>query len=163
MRKLWRRLSWVMPLLRPIGMAPRMTAEQMAQSNIEVGGIARERVLGPVMDNITVPTRYVSASGSSLGSKGDEQERIRASLHKVVERNPNIQIHAKVPSNHGNILRKDFRAIAEAVRAVAGPDREHPDDKTHPHYHQPRGCGRGTVKIVTRTHPVDELVGGSVG
>ncbi|WP_280311896.1 alpha/beta fold hydrolase [Nocardia abscessus] len=126
MRKLWRRLSWAMPLLRPIGMAPRMTAEQMAESNIEVGEIARERVLGPVMDNITVPTRYVNASGSSLGSKGDSQERIRASLHKVVERNPNIEIHAKVPSNHGNILRKDFRAIADAVRVVAGPDREHP-------------------------------------
>ncbi|PXX70939.1 alpha/beta hydrolase family protein [Nocardia tenerifensis] len=120
MRKLWRRLSWVMPLLRPLGMAPRMTAEQMAESNIEVGEIARERVLGPVLDQITVPTRYVNASGSSFGSKGDSQERIRASLHKVVERNPNIAIHAKVPSNHGNILRKDFRVVAEAVGVVAG-------------------------------------------
>ncbi|WP_306306877.1 alpha/beta fold hydrolase [Nocardia brevicatena] len=123
MRKLWRRLGWVMPLLRPIGMAPRMTAEQIAESNIELGEIARERELGPVMDNITVPTRYVNASGSSLGSKGDEQERIRASLHKVVERNPNIEIHAKVSSNHSSILRKDFRAIAEAVRVVGGLDR----------------------------------------
>lgn len=75
------------------------------------------------MDNITVPTRYVNASGSSLGSKGDEQERIRASLHKVVERNPDIEIHTKVSSNHSSILRKDFRAIAEAVRVVGGLDR----------------------------------------
>ncbi|WP_225727037.1 MULTISPECIES: alpha/beta fold hydrolase [unclassified Nocardia] len=119
MRRLWRRLGWMMPLLRPFGMAARMTAEQMADSNIEAGEIARERVLGPVIDSITVPTRYVNASGNSFGSKGDSQERIRASLHKVVERNPNIEIHAKVPSNHGNILRKDFRTIAEAVRAVA--------------------------------------------
>ncbi|WP_240505071.1 alpha/beta fold hydrolase [Nocardia mangyaensis] len=124
MRKLWRRLSWVMPLLRPIGMAPRMTAEQMAESNIEVGEIARERELGPVLDNITVATRYVNASGSSLGSKGDEQERIRASVHTVVERNPSIEIHAKVTSNHGNILRKDFRAIAAAVRVVSELDRQ---------------------------------------
>ncbi|MCP2275362.1 alpha/beta fold hydrolase [Nocardia amikacinitolerans] len=122
MRKLWRRLSWVLPLLRPFGMAPRMSAQQMAESNIEVGEIARERTLGPVMDSITVATRYVNASGSSLGSKGDEQERIRASLSKVVERNPNIEIHAKVPSNHGNILRKDYRAVAEAVTVVAGLD-----------------------------------------
>ncbi|MGW1738390.1 alpha/beta fold hydrolase [Nocardia sp. NPDC001965] len=123
MRKLWRRSSWVMPLLRPLGMAPRMTAEQMAESNIEVGEIARERELGPIMDRITVATRYVNVSGSSLGSKGDEQERIRASLSKVVERNPNIEIHAKVASNHGSILRKDFRAVAEAIHVVADLDR----------------------------------------
>ncbi|MDP9847707.1 alpha/beta fold hydrolase [Streptosporangium lutulentum] len=122
MRKLWRRLSWLMPLLRPTGLAPRMTAEQMANSNIEAGEIARKRELGPVLDNITVPTRYVNASGSSFGSKGDEQERIRASLDQVVERNPNIKISAKVPSNHGAILRKDFRAVAEAVREVAALD-----------------------------------------
>ncbi|NNH75267.1 alpha/beta hydrolase [Nocardia uniformis] len=123
MRKLWRRLGWLMPMMRAVGLGARMSADQMADSNIEAGEIARERVLGPVMDAITVPTRYVNASGSSLGSKGDEQERIRASLDKVVERNPNIEIHAKVPSNHGNILRKDFRTVAEAVRVVAELDR----------------------------------------
>jgi pimeloyl-ACP methyl ester carboxylesterase len=122
MRKLWRRLNWLMVPLRPTGLAPRMTAEQMANSNIEVGMIARERELGPVLDNITVPTRYVNASGSSLGSKGDGQERIRAGLSQVTARNPNIKIHAKVASNHGAILRKDFRAVAEAVREVATLD-----------------------------------------
>jgi hypothetical protein len=38
----------------------------------------------------------------------------------VAERNPHITIHGKVASNHGAILRKDFRTIAEAVRGVAG-------------------------------------------
>jgi hypothetical protein len=76
-----------------------------------------------VLDNIAVPTRYVVASGSSLGSKGDEQERIRAGLGQVVDRNPNIKISAKVPSNHGAILKKDFRAVADAVREVAALDR----------------------------------------
>ena len=38
----------------------------------------RERELGPVMDRITVPTRYVLASGTSFGSKGDGQEKIHA-------------------------------------------------------------------------------------
>jgi hypothetical protein len=123
MRKLWRRLSWLMPVLRPAGLAPRMTAAQMADSNIEAGMIARERELGPVLDSITVPTRYVNASGSSFGSKGDEQERIRASLGAVTARNPNIKISAKVASNHGNILKKDFRAVADAVREVAALDR----------------------------------------
>ncbi|MGW3338612.1 alpha/beta fold hydrolase [Streptomyces sp. NPDC001009] len=122
-RKLFRRLSWFLPLLRPTGLAPRMTAEQQADSNIELGRLSRESELGPVLDGITVPVRYVVASGTSFGSRGDEQERIRAGLDAVTERNPNIRIAAKVSSNHGALLKKDFAAIAEAVREVAGPTR----------------------------------------
>lgn len=122
-RKLWRRLGWLMWLLRPTGLVSRMTTEQMANSNIELGVISRERELGPVLDNITVPVRYVVASGSSFGSRGDEQERLRTSLDRVTARNPNIKVSAKVASNHQWILRKDFRAIAGAVREVAALDR----------------------------------------
>ncbi|MFJ9798072.1 alpha/beta fold hydrolase [Streptomyces sp. NPDC101145] len=122
-RKLFRRLGWVLPLLRPTGLAPRMSPEQQAESNIEIGRISRERELGPVLDRVTVPTRYVVASGTSFGSRGDEQERIRAGLDRVTDRNPHIEISAKVPSNHGAILRKDYRAIAAAVREVAALDR----------------------------------------
>ncbi|MEJ3653316.1 alpha/beta hydrolase [Actinomycetes bacterium KLBMP 9759] len=129
MRKMWKRIWWPMQLLRPFGMAPRMTGDQLADSNIEVGLIARERDLGPVLDSITVPTRYVVASGESFGSRGGH-ERIRASLHAVTARNPNIRISAKVPSNHGSILRKDYRAVAEAVREVAALDHEGNEDAT---------------------------------
>jgi hypothetical protein len=113
-----------MPLLRPTGLAPRMTAEQQANSNIELGRLSRQRELGPVLDDITVPARYVVASGASFGSRGDEQERIRAGLDAVTARNPNIRISAKVTSNHGALLKKDFPAIAEAVREVAALDHE---------------------------------------
>ena len=122
-RKLFQRMGWFTPLLRPTGLTPRMTAGQQADSNIELGVISRERELGPVLDNITVPVRYVVASGTSFGSHGDEQERIRTSLDGVTARNPNIMVSEKVASNHGAILRKDFRAIAEAVREVAALDR----------------------------------------
>jgi hypothetical protein len=122
-RRLFRRLGWFMPLLRPTGLAPRMTAGQQADSNIELGKLSRERELGPVLDNITVPVRYVVASGTSFGSRGDEQERVRTSLDAVTVRNPNIQISAKVASNHGAILKRDSAAIAEAVREVAALDR----------------------------------------
>jgi pimeloyl-ACP methyl ester carboxylesterase len=122
-RKTFKRLNWFMPLLRPTGLTPRMNAEQMANSNIELGRLARERELGPVLDNITVPARYVVASGTSLGSRGDEQERIRTSLDTVTARNANIKISAKVASNHDAILKKDSPAIAEAVREVAALDR----------------------------------------
>src|SRR4029450_13432049 len=118
-RTLFRRIGWFTPLLRPLGLTPRMTAEQQAESNIELGVISRERELGPVLDNITVPVRYVVASGRSFGSRGNEQEQVRTSLGLVTARNPNIKVSANVASNHGAILRKDFRAIAEAVREVA--------------------------------------------
>ncbi|WP_433315360.1 alpha/beta fold hydrolase [Micromonospora sp. CA-269861] len=122
-RKMFRRMNLFMPLLRPTGLTPRMNADQMADSNIELGELSRERELGPVLDGITVPVRYVVASGTSLGSRGDEQEQIRASLDAVTARNPNITIGAKVASNHGAILKKDFRAVADAVRGVAAPHR----------------------------------------
>ncbi|MFI6575213.1 alpha/beta fold hydrolase [Nocardiopsis sp. NPDC050513] len=121
-RTLFRRIGWLAPLLRPTGLVPRMTAEQQADSNIELGRLSRERELGPVLDAVTVPVRYVVASGTSFGSRGDEQERIRTSLDGVSARNPNIRTHAKVASDHGAVLRKDFRAVAEAVRVVAALD-----------------------------------------
>jgi pimeloyl-ACP methyl ester carboxylesterase len=117
-RKLFRRMGWFLPLLRPTGLAPRMTADQQADSNIELGVLSRERSLGPVLDHITVPVRYVVASGTSFGSRGDEQEKIRAGLDAVLARNPNIQLSARVDSNHGALLKKDAPAIAEAVRSV---------------------------------------------
>ncbi|WP_345060256.1 alpha/beta hydrolase [Streptomyces rameus] len=121
-RRLFRRLGWFMPLLRPTGLAPRMTAEQQADSNIELGRLSRESELSPVLDDITVPVRYVVASGTSFGSRGDEQEQIRASLETVTARNTNIRISAKVPANHGAILKKDSLAVTDAVREVADLD-----------------------------------------
>jgi pimeloyl-ACP methyl ester carboxylesterase len=123
-RKLFRRMGWFMPLLRPTGLAPRMTPDEQANSNIELGKLSRERELGPVLDGITVPVRYVVASGTSFGSRGDEQERIRASLDAVTARRSNFR-SVKVGSNHGAVLRKDFPAIADAVREVAALDRSH--------------------------------------
>jgi len=122
-RKMFRRMSPLLALLRPTGLTPRMTADQMADCNIELGRLARKSELGPVLDNITVPVRYVLASGTSFGSKGDQQESIRADLDPVFERNSNLRLSAKVASSHGAILRKDYRAVAEAVREVSALDR----------------------------------------
>ncbi|MFG1643333.1 hypothetical protein ACGFMK_23815 [Amycolatopsis sp. NPDC049252] len=41
----------------------------------------------------------------------------------MTERNPNIRISAKVTGSHGAILRKDFRAVADAVRKVTALNR----------------------------------------
>jgi pimeloyl-ACP methyl ester carboxylesterase len=119
-RTLFRRMGWFTPLLRPTGLTPRMTPAQQAESNIELGRLSRQSELGPVLDDITVPARFVVASGTSFGSRGDEQERIRTSLDAVTARNANIR-STKVSSNHGAILKKDFQAVAQAVREVTAP------------------------------------------
>jgi pimeloyl-ACP methyl ester carboxylesterase len=117
-RKLFRQLNWFMPLLRPTGLAPRMSAEQQANSNIELGVLSSERELNPVLDRISVPVRYVMASGTGFGSHGDDQERCRRNMDAVAARNPNIRVSAKVPSNHDWILRKDSPAVVVAIREV---------------------------------------------
>ncbi|OIJ64449.1 alpha/beta hydrolase [Streptomyces mangrovisoli] len=117
-RTLFKRLNWFMPLLRPTGLTPRMTAEEQANSNIELGRLSRVSELGPVLDDITVPVRYVLASGSSFGSRGDEQEQIRAGIDAVTARNTNIRVSAKASGNHGAILKKNFGEVAAAVREV---------------------------------------------
>ncbi len=120
-RKMFKQMQWFMVPMRVTGITPRMSAAQQAESNIELGELSRTSELGPVLDRLAVQTRYVVASGTSLGSKGDEQERVRTSLDGVTARNPNIKVSAKVASNHGALLKKDAPAIAEAVRDVAGP------------------------------------------
>lgn len=117
-RKLFRWLNPIMWLLRPTGITPRLSASKMAEINIELGWVAGKKELNPVVNKITVPTLYILASGSSLGSKGDEQELIREGVNAVVEQNPNIKIKAKVKSNHDHILKKDFLAVADAVREI---------------------------------------------
>ncbi|WP_435975630.1 alpha/beta fold hydrolase [Streptomyces sp. Qhu_M48] len=117
-RKLFRRLSPLFPLARPLGMAARMSAAQHAEINIEINELCAPAALNPVFDRLTVPTRYVLATGGNLGGDPVLMEKIRADLDPVLARNPNIRVSAKVPSNHSKILRKDFRAVAAAVREV---------------------------------------------
>lgn len=116
-RRLFRRLSWAFPLARPLGLAARMTADEHAEINIELNEIVAE--IGPVLDNLTVPVRFVVASGGNLGGDADEMEQVRANIDPVLARNPNIKVSATVGSNHSHILRKDFRAVADAVRELA--------------------------------------------
>ncbi|MET9678490.1 hypothetical protein ABZY68_36210, partial [Streptomyces sp. NPDC006482] len=81
--------------------------------------------LDPVFDRLTVPTRYVLATGGNLGGDPVLMEKIRGNLDPVIARNPHVQLSAKVPSNHSKILRKDFRAVATAVRELTNtPDHQ---------------------------------------
>ena len=94
-----------------------MSADQHAEVNIEVNEIAAASA--PVLERLTCPVRFVLATGGNLGAGDEEMERGRASLDPVLARNPNVRVSAKVASNHSHILRKEFRAVAEAVREVA--------------------------------------------
>jgi pimeloyl-ACP methyl ester carboxylesterase len=116
-RVLFRRMRFILPLARPLGMAARMSADQHADINIEANEI--NAAIGPVLDRANYPLRYVLATGGSLGGGQEEMEEMRASLDPVLARNPHVKVSAKVPSNHSKILRRDFRAVAEAVRETA--------------------------------------------
>ncbi|MEV0538015.1 alpha/beta hydrolase [Kitasatospora sp. NPDC050463] len=118
-RKLFRRMSPLFPIARPLGLAARMSAAQHAEINIEANELCAPTALDPVLDRLTVPTRYVLATGGNLGGDPKLMEQIRANLDPVLARNPNIRVSAKVASNHSKILRNDFRAVADAVRELA--------------------------------------------
>ncbi|WP_040791907.1 alpha/beta fold hydrolase [Nocardia paucivorans] len=127
-RKLFRRMRWLLPLVRPLGLAAHMSADEHAEVNIEINELVA--AIAPVLDRVTCPVRYVLATGANLGGGEAEMEAVRASLDPVLARNPNIQVSAKVASNHSHILRKDFRAVAAAVRETAAvPDRQ--DSSNH--------------------------------
>ncbi|WP_407319681.1 alpha/beta fold hydrolase [Isoptericola halotolerans] len=116
-RRVFRRMKPMMPVARPLGLAARFSAEQHADLAIESHKL--HAALEPVLMGLTVPVRYVIASGEALGSRDDLQEQMRASLDPLLARNPNLTVSAKVASNHGSILRKDSPAVARAVREVA--------------------------------------------
>ncbi|MFI6024717.1 alpha/beta fold hydrolase [Amycolatopsis magusensis] len=115
-RRLFRRMGWAFPVARPLGLAARMSARQHAEINIELNEVVAE--IEPVLDGLTVPARWVVASGGNLGGEADEMAEQRANLGPALARNPGIEVHATVASNHSKVLSKDFRAVADAVRAV---------------------------------------------
>lgn len=116
-RKLFRRMRWLFPLPSRLGLAARMSAAQHAEINIEINEIAA--AVGPVLDRVTCPVRYVVGTGAHLGAGEEEMKQVRATLVPVLAQNPNLRISAEVASNHSKILKRDFRAIAQAVRETA--------------------------------------------
>ncbi|BAW10421.1 alpha/beta fold hydrolase [Nocardia seriolae] len=116
-RKLFNQMRYFMPLLRPFGLAARMSAAQHAESNIELNDLCA--ALAPILDRVTRPVRYVLATGANLGATEEEMEAVRASLDPCLAANPNLTVTAKVPSNHSKILTKDHVAVADAIRATA--------------------------------------------
>lgn len=120
-RKVFRRMKPMMPLVRPMGLAARFSAETHAELAIESHLL--HAALEPILDGLTVPVRYVVASGEAVGSRDDLQEQMRKAIDPVLARNPNLKVGAKVSSNHGSILRKDSPAVAAVVREVAALDR----------------------------------------
>jgi pimeloyl-ACP methyl ester carboxylesterase len=117
-RALFRRYRWAMPLARLTGNAARMSTAQHAEVNIELNEIVAAS--GPVFDLVTFPMRFIVGSGAAMGATEEGHAAMRASLDPVLARNPNVKVSATVTSNHTGVARKDFRAIAAAVREVAG-------------------------------------------
>ncbi len=150
-RTQFRQWSRFLPLLRPTAPTPRTNAEEPAPCTIELASLARTRDLGPVPDAIAAPTRYAVASGTSPGSRGDEQERIRAGLAAVAARTPSIEISAKVPGTHGPVVNSTrpcrTGSVGRARPAARAPTSEPPTGWPGRVTHTPpptrsRPCGR---------------------
>ncbi len=116
-RRAFHRMRPFLPLARPWGLAASMTADQHAEVGIEINEVCA--AIEPVLDRLTCPVRYVLATGANLGGGREEMEEMRASIDPLLRRKPNLRVSAKVASNHTQILRKDFRSVAAAVRQVA--------------------------------------------
>ncbi|MEU8635489.1 alpha/beta fold hydrolase [Amycolatopsis sp. NPDC048633] len=116
-RLAFHKMRFFLPLARPLGLAAAMTAAEHAEVGIEINEVCA--AIEPVLDGLTCPVRYVLATGANLGGGREEMERMRASLDPLLRRKPNFRVSAKVASNHTQIVRKDFRAIAAAVREAA--------------------------------------------
>jgi pimeloyl-ACP methyl ester carboxylesterase len=116
-RQVFRRMRLMLPLARRLGLAAHFSGEQHVQVNIE--GHLLHAALVPILEKMSVPVRYVVASGEALGSRDDLQEQMRKTLDPLLVRNPNLRVGAKVTSNHGSILRKDSPAVAGVVRELA--------------------------------------------
>ena len=121
-RALFRRLSPLFPIARGLGLAARMSAVQHAEINLELNELCAPTALEPVLDQVSAPTRYILGTGGNLGADAKTMEQLRANLEAVTARNPNIRVSTKVASNHSKILRKDFRAVADAVRELAAAE-----------------------------------------
>ncbi|MEZ0069104.1 pimeloyl-ACP methyl ester carboxylesterase [Streptacidiphilus sp. MAP12-20] len=118
-RNLFRKLSPLFPLLRPLGLAARMSTAQHAEINLELIDLCSARALAPVFADVTAPTRYIIGTGGNLGATEKEMEDMRTELGRMLDGNPTIQISKKVASNHSHILSKDFHSVADAVRELA--------------------------------------------
>jgi pimeloyl-ACP methyl ester carboxylesterase len=116
-RRLFRRLGWMFPIASRLGLAARFSAEEHAEVNIEINELLG--AIGPILEGLTCPVRYVVATGRHLGATAEELERCRATLAPVLARNPNVRVSATVTSNHSKVLRRDFRAVADTIRGIA--------------------------------------------
>ncbi|MGZ3280772.1 MAG: alpha/beta fold hydrolase [Phenylobacterium sp.] len=116
-RKLFGQMRWMMPLARALRLTAQMTTDQHIDVNIDANEIGDAS--GPLLERLTCPVRFVLATGDSLGTSGGEMDEGRKVLGPILAHNPNVRVSAKVASNHTGILRKDFRAVADAVRELA--------------------------------------------
>lgn len=118
-RKLFHRLRWMFPVLRRLGMAARMTAEQHAEVNLDVLQYQTRSALEPVLDRVECPVRYVLGEGGHRGTNDAEMAEVRAGIEPVLARRPSFAVTARVRANHEKIIKIGHAQIARAVQEVA--------------------------------------------
>lgn len=58
------------------------------------------------------------ALGAHLGGSAKELEKVRETLGPILASNQNIKVSRSVTSNHTRMLKRDFLAVADAIREI---------------------------------------------
>lgn len=116
-RRLFKRLAWIFPIASRFGLAGKMSAEQHAQINIEAN--EKSAFCAPILSALRCPVLYVLGTGGHLGASHLIMEQGRAKIHPICKTTPNLQVFAKVKSNHASILRRDAPMVATAIGRLA--------------------------------------------
>lgn len=111
--KTFNKIKWILPFATYFGLTARMSARQHAEINIEINEISAN--LAPLLRTLNCPVKYVLAKGQSRGGEKHEFDAMRESINPMLELNSHLKIGAQVESNHENILKKDFKKIAETT------------------------------------------------
>ncbi|MDB5185500.1 MAG: hydrolase or acyltransferase (alpha/beta hydrolase superfamily)-like protein [Candidatus Saccharibacteria bacterium] len=116
-RRSFRRMAFLLPILARFGKAARMSADQAADFNIELDGVLGK--LGSSYDKISLPVYFICASKRSMGGTEAQFSKMRASVEPLVARHPNISIFKTLPCSHLEILSKYPATVAAAINNLA--------------------------------------------
>lgn len=117
-RRAFRRMSFILPILARFGKAGRMSASEAASINIELNEITGD--LTSSYDDFSCPTAFVIASGGSFGAPEDAMQEMRSTLARLIGKHPNISLFSEVPCNHLQVLNKAADDVASAILNISG-------------------------------------------
>lgn len=115
-RKLWRNMRFMLPVLCRLGKAGKMSADEHATINIDLD--ERLKDFGGKFAKITCPVRFILALKPSVGGTKEQFEALINSVKPLADQQPNISEFAALPCTHLQLLSKYPKTIVEACTTI---------------------------------------------